>query len=733
VTRDQRPPARTPPVGFFATAPKHLGSLLAEELAGLGIPGAREARGGARFEGTLEEGYRACLWSRVANRVLLPIAEFPADGPEALYAGATGVPWEEHLGLDRTFAVRFDGTLAGVTHSQYGALRVKDAIADRFTRRLGRRPDVDPEQPDLLIHCYALRGSVSLAIDLSGASLHRRGYREQGAAAPLKENLAAAILLRAGWPELAREGAALLDPMCGSGTLVIEGALIAADIAPGLLQAEAGGHFGFLGWSGHDPAAWARLLDEARDRRSAGLHRLGSLRGYDANPGAIRAALANLERAGLAGRCHFERRELGDCQPGRPEDRGLVVANPPYGERMGTDSDLPALYARLGTVLRERFLGWRAAVFTGNPDLGKHMGLRAQRTHRLYNGPIECRLLHFEIEPGQFVSNRPRPLAPEERGEGAQQLANRLTKNLKALRKWRAAEDVRCYRLYDADLPEYAVAVDCYGGERLWVVVQEYAAPPSIDPRRARHRLREALGVVAEVLEVPESQVFLKVRQQQKGASQYERLAETRRFHEVSEGGHRFLVNFEDYLDTGLFLDHRETRRLIGEEAAGKRFLNLFAYTGTATVYAARAGAASTTSVDLSRTYLDWAQDNLELNGIRGRDHELVQADCLEWLHAQRGHRRFDLIFLDPPTFSTSKRMAGTLDVQRDHVDLIRSTAALLAPDGLLIFSNNLRRFRMDLEALPELSIEDISAATIPRDFARNPRIHTCWRIRWRS
>jgi len=722
-----------PPFGFFATAPKHLGSLLAEELAGLGIPGAREARGGARFEGTLEDGYRACLWSRVANRVLLPIAEFSAEGPEALYAGAVDVPWEEHLGLDRTFAVRFDGALAGVTHSQYGALRVKDAIADRFTRRLGRRPDVDPEQPDLLVHCYALRGSVALAIDLSGASLHRRGYREQGAAAPLKENLAAAILLRAGWPKLAAEGAALLDPMCGSGTLVIEGALIAADIAPGLLQAEAGGHFGFLGWPGHDPAAWTRLLDEAHERRSAGLHRLGSLRGYDAHPGAIRGALANLARAGLAGRCHFERRELGECQPGRPEDRGLVVANPPYGERMGSDSDLPALYARLGTVLRERFLGWRAAVFTGSPDLGKHMGLRARRTHRLYNGPFECRLLHFEIEPGQFVSNRPRPLAPEERGEGAQQLANRLNKNRKALRKWRAAERISCYRLYDADLPEYAVAVDCYATERLWVVVQEYAAPPSIDPRRARHRLREALGVVAEVLEVPESQVFLKVRQQQKGASQYERLAETRRFHEVSEGGHRFLVNFEDYLDTGLFLDHRNTRRLIGEEAPGKRFLNLFAYTGTATVYAARGGAASTTSVDLSGTYLDWAQRNLELNGIHGRDHELIQADCLEWLHAQRGRRRFDLILLDPPTFSTSKRMAWTLDVQRDHVDLIQSTAALLAPDGLLIFSNNLRRFRMAMDALPELTIEDISAATLPRDFARNPRIHNCWRIRWRS
>jgi len=723
----------TLPFRFFATAPKHLGSLLADELVGLGIPGAREARGGARFEGTLEDGYRTCLWSRVANRVLLSIAEFPADGPEALYAGAAAVPWEDHLRLDRTFAIRFDGTLDGITHSQYGALKVKDAIADRFTRRLGKRPDVDPEHPDLLIHCYALRGSVSLAIDLSGASLHRRGYREQGAAAPLKENLAAAILLRAGWSELAAQGAALLDPMCGSGTLVIEGALIAADIAPGLLQAEAGGHFGFLGWSGHDPATWARLQEEARARRSAGLGGLGSLRGYDAHPAPIRAALANLEQAGLAGRCHFERRALTECWPGRPEDRGLVVVNPPYGERMGSDSDLPALYAQLGAVLRERFLGWRAAVFTGNPDLGKHMGIRAQRSHRLYNGPIECKLLHFEIEPEQFVSDRPRSLPPEERGEGALQLANRLKKNLKALRKWRESQGISCYRLYDADLPEYAVAVDCYTGERPWVLVQEYAAPSSVDPRRARHRLREALSVIPEVLQVPEQQVFFRVRQQQKGASQYERLAETRRFHEVSEGGHRFLVNFEDYLDTGLFLDHRDTRRLIGDEARGRRFLNLFAYTGTATVYAAKGGAIATTSVDLSRTYLDWAHRNLELNGIRGRDHELIQADCLEWLHAEQGRRRFDLIFLDPPTFSASKRMTGTLDIQRDHVDLIRSTAGLLAPDGLLIFSNNLRRFRMDPDALPELAIEDISASTIPRDFARNPRIHNCWRIRWRS
>ena len=715
---------------FFATAPKHLGSLLAEELDRLGLTGAMEARGGARFTGTLEDGYRACLWSRVANRVLLQLAAFPAPGIEALYAGARAIPWEEHLALGRTFAVRFDGSLAGVNNSQFPALRVKDAIADRFIEHCGRRPNVDPDHPDLLIHCYAYQDSAVIALDLSGGSLHRRGYREEGSAAPLKENLAAGILLRAGWPASAAEGGALLDPMCGSGTLVIEAALIAADIAPGLLHQD----FGFLGWTGHEPAIWERLIDEAEIRRTAGLHRLPPLRGYDASPTAIRVAIACLERAGLAGRVHFERRELADCWPGREEDRGLVVVNPPYGERLGTDLDLPALYARLGSLLKERFIGWRAALLTGNPDLGKQMGLRAIRLHTLYNGPIECRLLHFEVDPRYFVSSRPRPLAPEQRSEGATSLANRLTKNLKALRKWLKTQDISCYRLYDADLPEYAVALDIYEAESRCVVVQEYAAPTTIDPRDARRRLREAMSVIPEVLEVPETQVYLKVRERQRGERQYERLAATGRFHQVAEGGHRFLVNFEDYLDTGLFLDHRDTRRLIGQLAADKRFLNLFAYTGTATVYAARGGAAATTTVDLSRTYLDWARRNLALNGIEGLGHELIHADCLDWLRLVEGRRRFDLIFLDPPTFSTSKRMDETLDIQRDHAALIRAAVRLLEPDGTLIFSNNLRRFRMDSEDLSELEITDISADTLPRDFARNPRIHNCWHIRhWDS
>lgn len=719
---------------FFATAPRNLGSLLAEELDRLGIRGATEARGGARFTGSLADGYRACLWSRVANRVLLQIAQFPATGVEALYAGAAQLPWEDHLDPDRTFAVRFEGFLHGVTDARYPALKVKDAIADRFTARIGRRPNVDPESPDLLIHCYVLKETATLGLDLSGASLHLRGYRESAGPAPLKENLAAAILLRAGWPDMAAEGASLVDPLCGSGTLVIEAALMAADIAPGLLRRPGGPAFGFLGWRGHDPSVWAELLEEAEIRREAGLHRLPPLRGSDQSPLAIRAATANLARAGLAGRAELGVAKLAACRPRGEDEQGLLVANPPYGERLGAESGLPALYAELGGVLREHFEGWRAAVFTGNPDLGKVMGLRAERMHSLYNGPIECRLLHFDVTPNAFVSNQPRPLPRSEWGEGAEGLANRLVKNQKALRKWREANRVTCYRLYDADLPDYAVAVDVYEAKRTWAVVQEYAPPPSVDPARARRRLREALGAVAEVLEIPEDLIHVKVRRKQKGASQYERQGPDRgqggHFHEVRENGHRFLVNFENYLDTGLFLDHRDTRRMVGALAAGRRFLNLFAYTGTATVYAAKGGADSTTTVDMSRTYLDWARRNLELNGIGGMGHELIQADCLEWLRQVAGRRRFELIFLDPPTFSTSKRMEGTLDIQRDHVDLIRAACALLEPDGVLIFSNNLRRFRMDREALGDLDITDISAETLPRDFARNPRIHNCWRIR---
>ncbi len=712
----------TAPLSFFATCPKGLELLLADELRALGAGNVHETRAGAEFTGTLETAYRACLWSRLANRVLLPLTEFPAHTPEELYAGVRTIRWDEHLAPEGTLAVDFTTTASAITHSHYGALKVKDAVVDQLRDEHGTRPSVDTARPDVRINVYLHRDQAILSLDLSGESLHRRGYRAEAVEAPLKENLAAAILIRAGWPAIAADGGTLVDLLCGSGTLPIEAALMAADCAPCLLRP----YFGFLYWRQHDDALWQRLVAEAHERRAAGFARLPVIRGYDSDPRAIRIAQDNARRAGFEQHIQITQRALADTV-GEATKPGLVVANPPYGERLGEAAELPALYAELGKGLKQGFSGWRASVFTGNPDMAKNMGLRAKKMHALWNGAIECRLLHFDVTEEWFMRERD-PSKPVELSEGAKIFENRLRKDLKHFGKWARRQEIFAYRLYDAELHDYNVAVDVYESDKRFVHVQEYEAPDTVDPMKARRRLREALTVIPQVLEIPPEQVYFKQRRRQKGGTQYEKLAETGEFHEVREGPCRLLVNFTDYLDTGLFLDHRTTRTLIGEAAKDKRFLNLFGYTGSASVHAALGGATSTTTVDMSYTYLDWAKRNLELSGIRGREHALVQADALKWL--KECTERYDLIFLDPPTFSRSKRMDGTLDVQRDHIELIRDTVALLAPGGTLIFSTNLRRFRLDRETLPGLDIEDITRRTIPPDFERNARIHQCFCIR---
>ncbi len=710
---------------FIATAPAGVEAVLAAELAALGIKEPRPARAGVRFSGTLEQAYRVCLWSRTASRILLLLAAFPAADAEALYAGVHALPWEEHLATDGTLSVDFAGSGPGIDHSHFGAQRVKDAIVDRFRMRYGQRPSVARQQPDLRIAVQWREDQVTVALDLSGDSLHRRGYREATVLAPLKETLAAALLLKMNWPTIAASGGAFCDPLCGSGTLAIEAAWIAGDSAPGLLRP----HWGFSGWLGHVPALWNRLLAEGHERAAAGLTRIPAILASDRDPRAVRATTVNATRAGVAEQLRIRCQDLTQANaPAGPP--GLLLTNPPYGERLGEHDDLATLYATLGERLKTGFRDWHAAVLTGNPDLGKRMGLRAHKTNVFHNGPLECRLLQFQVAPEFFVDRaaadrRSRDQVLERaRAAGADAFINRLRKNLRHLERWAQREGVHCYRLYDADLPEYAVAVDRY---EQWLHVQEYAPPASIDPERAHIRLEQVRTVLPALLELPAEQVFLKVRQRQKGADQYQKHDSQGRFHEVREGAARFLVNFTDYLDTGLFLDHRTTRRLIAEQAAGRRFLNLFGYTGTATVQAALGGAIQTTTVDLSATYLDWAARNLALNACDGPQHTLVRADCRQWLAQARG--RYDLIFIDPPTFSNSKRLPDTFDVQRDHVALLRQALTLLAPGGQLLFSTNHRKFRFDGAALAGWRIEDWSRRTLPTDFARDPKIHQCWCI----
>lgn len=706
---------------FFAACAKSLEYLLADELLALGATRASAALAGANFEGEPEVAYRAVMFSRLASRVYWPLAEFDCSNENDLYQGVHAVDWASHLDPEGTLAV--DAHVSGpeLTHERYAAQRTKDAVVDRMRAVHGVRPSVDTEAPDLRLGLVVRKGRAVLSVDLGGGPLHRRGWRQSQGEAPLKENLAAGMLVRGGWPKIYAEGGALLDPMCGSGTLLVEGALMAADEAPGLRRLA-----GTLPtrWKGFDEVLWSRIEVEARQRAEAGRAALRpAFFGADLDPRALQATVANADRAGVADFISLERRDVAALAAPGPA-RGLVVCNPPYDARLAAD---PALYRALGDALRKAVPDWRAVLLCGSQELAQATGLRASKRYAFFNGALECTLVLCDpVQPPQREPREARVL-----GERALMVANRLRKNLKRLKSWRQREDIDCFRAYDADLPEYAAAVDVYTEEgaqgRLFVHVQEYEAPRTIPEADARRRFGELLDAVREVFAVPPAQVSIKTRARGKGGSKYGHMDRRGDTFVVCEGAARLRVNLFDYLDTGLFLDHRPVRARIASESAGKRFLNLFCYTGAASVQAAVGGAAETTSVDLSATYLEWAAGNLALNGATGRQHRLVQADAMSWLEADRGE--YDLVFCDPPTFSNSAR-ADDFDTQRDHVRLLRAAMARLAPGGLLLFSNNYRRFKLDEAAVAEFArAREISAQTIAADFERNPRIHRCWEL----
>lgn len=721
---------------WFATCPRGVEALLAQELSSLGAGDVRETVAGVHFAGPWAVAYRACLWSRLANRVLWPVADVAAPDGERLHAALLETNWGELFDEHCTIAVDFSGESWAIRNTQYGAQRTKDAVVDWFSRTCGRRPSVDRRNPDVRINVRYAKGRARVAIDLSGGSLHQRGYRLGTGDAPLKENLAAALLLRADWPGIAARGGALIDPMCGSGTLLLEGAMMAADIAPGLERAR----FGFERLRAHDARQWQALLSDARGRAERGRNaQLPEIRGYDADPRVIRRAQENIARLAMSDIVRVSVKPLAELKKPthKPLPLGLVICNPPYGERLGERRELAALYRQLGEVLLSEFGGWQAAVFTADRELGKATGLRSHKRYSLYNGALATSLFLFDLTDNR-LRDAPAPDAAAggsmaapgagELSEGARMFANRLRKNRKRLAGWVKREHIDCYRLYDADMPEYAVAVDVYAGR---VHVAEYKAPAGVAEDAAARRLQEIRSAVPEVLDVAPGDIVFKERQRQRGKAQYEKRGRSGRFFPVREGSAQLLVNLHDYLDTGLFLDHRPLRLRIAAEARGKDFLNLFCYTGAATVHAALGGAKSTTSVDLSNTYLDWLRRNLELNRLGGAAHKVERANCLDWLRGCRA--RFDLVMLDPPSFSNSSAMAQSFDVQRDHVPLVRDAMALLRENGRLYFSNNRRGFKLAPEIREEFDCEDISAATIDVDFQRNRRIHCCWRLQRRQ
>jgi 23S rRNA (guanine2445-N2)-methyltransferase / 23S rRNA (guanine2069-N7)-methyltransferase len=750
---------------LFATTPKAMETILTDELRTFGINNIKATMAGVAFQGDLETAYRACLWSRTANRILLVLSSFEVKTQEDLYNGVQQINWFEHINPEDTFAVSFSAKNSqAINNTHFGALKVKDAIVDQMRDTFQKRPSIDTERPNIRINVYLQGEQAQLSLDLSGESLHRRGYRDVNIRAPMKENLAAAMLLRCGWPEIAKHKGTLIDPMCGSGTLLLEAGMIAADYAPGLLR----DYFGFIGWKKHDAECWKKLRMEALQRRKSGMDTLPIIVGFDQNKQTVKTALAHIANAGLQNKIHVERRDIEDAEPAESWKTGLLICNPPYGERLGDEQETAELYKKFGESLKAHFIGWKAAMIISNPELGFRLGIRSQKPITLFNGALECKLLRLTIEESNFFipkarnqeeritkvlgintakqpenefktrielqsENEPNEVSEDKNAErvGAVDFANRLKKNFMKLSKWAKQNAITCYRIYDADLPEYAAAIDIYAGEQTWINVQEYEPPKTIDQHKADQRLAGLLSEIPKVLGVDNAQVFLKIRKKQRSTDQYEKHDDQGRFHIIEEGGCKLWVNFEDYLDTGLFLDHRPIRKLIQQQANNKRFLNLFAYTGSATVHAAMGGAKSTTTVDMSNTYIEWAKKNMALNKNAG-EHEFIQADCLDWLNTEANEadkKQYDLIFLDPPTFSNSKRMDDVFDVQNDHVQVIKNATALLADNGVLYFSTNFRRFKMELSALSDLVIEDISASTIPEDFLRNPRIHYCWKI----
>ncbi|MCL1847955.1 MAG: bifunctional 23S rRNA (guanine(2069)-N(7))-methyltransferase RlmK/23S rRNA (guanine(2445)-N(2))-methyltransferase RlmL [Coriobacteriia bacterium] len=824
---------------FYATCAKGAEKILAFELATLGIRKTRPLTAGVSFNGELADAYRALLWLRTASRVLLVLARVDASNSDALYAGVRAIPWEEHVLPTGSIAVDARGTNAALNDTRFVGMRVKDAVCDRLRELTGERPSVDRERPDLRIN-VSLRGErATIALDLAGEPLHRRGYRVEDRAikAPLRETLAATMLLAADITK-GTVPFVIIDPLCGSGTLVIEAARMMADIAPGILRS----YWGFDGWLGHDTELWATLIDEADARAEAAAVAVAAggasaprVFGSDIDPAAIKVARASAAKAGVAHLINFSVADValltlkqGDkdikgtvlFSPFQGQNRTvpfmserlLIVCNPPYGERLSTESQLPALYAALGSLKRRaEAQGFTTdfCVITPHAELDGALGCQPDNVIDTFNGPLETTIRYYrgardgsnaslsavstchpglDLGPTLAVAEYQRlssmdavgqeesmtkgtvpfvkaadltkgtvpfvikpGVTKEEMSDGllqqypeAEQFVARLRKMAAHRSKWARRAGVSCYRVYDADLPDYAVAIDLYQGAgreagTRWLQIAEYAPPKWVDPDLAARRLNEALVLAPAILEVPTTNVFSKQRKRDKGGSQYAKdPSSSSSRHVVEENGLLFEVDFSSRLDTGLFLDHRLTRQMLRERAEGQDVLNLFAYTGSASVYMAAGRARGVTTVDLSQTYLAWAKRNMERNGFKGAAYQYIDTDAVRWVQEQRrarqgsGQQRYGLIFVDPPTFSNSTQMGQqTWDVQRDHAELLIAVSRILTSSGVAVFSTNLRSFKPDVETLARARVRltDISAQTIPPDFDRNPRIHRCYLV----
>ena len=746
---------------FFATCPKGFEKLLAQELDGLRIKKVRPLGGQVAFYGSLADAYRVCLWSRLTSRVILVLDRVGAATSDALYEDLSHIAWEDHIGPHATIAVSAHGTNDQLRNTNFIAVRTKDAIVDRLASKRGSRPMVNTLAPDVTIVVRVSRNRATVGIDLAGEALFKRSLTGgRGPArefAPLRLDYAAALLYR---QVQTAASASLFSPdvplpallFPGAGALAQEAAGMALDVAPGILRAR----WGMTGWAGHDDDAWQDLLAEADERAEKGQERQVTLYAADPRPKSKEAVLYTLRAGGLKADVQFLAASellkhtehftgiVADLSWTKEEPTLQGSAYSTLGLFAGQASTLLTSDTNTDTVLRAT-PSQTLSVYVGN-SIATMRCYPAAIAEEVEAGASDAPASNSESTsvpagPTVMVNNQPvSVLVP-----ASDQFAARLAKVAKQRAKWARKNDVSCYRVYDADLPDYAVSIDIYKGATkptTWLQISEYAASKEIDPDLAKRRLLDVLALAPRILGVPSSNVNLRTRTRAKGGSQYSdegSAADNSRKEMllIDEGGLLFEVNFASRLDCGIFLDHRDTRAEIRElmksAGAAKSFLNLFAYTGTATCYAADGGALHSTTVDLSKPSLEWAKRNMKRNGFDGEEHEFVQADVLSWITEMRHTKnRWNAIFCDVPTFSNSSRMRqSSFDVQRDHAELIIGISRLLTHGGVAIFSCNLRTFKPDVEKIQRagVDIEDITSETIPEDFSRNQKIHHAYKI----
>ena len=731
---------------FFARCAGGFEQVLGDELRTLHMRRVRPQVGGAIFFGTVADAYRACLWLRVATRVQLVLARVVSVDAQTLYEGVHALPWEELLVPGATIAVDAHGENDELRNTKFVALKVKDAVCDALRERSGARPDVDPHNPDFAIDVAVHPRKATIYLNLSGASLHRRGYREDGVQteAPLKETLAAGVLLAAGWPEIASHGGVMVDPMCGSGTFAVEGAMMAAGIAPGLLRER----WGFEGWLGHEPQVWERVRGEARE--GAAGHTDAIVIAGDLDAHAVDIAKDNARRAGVEQLVRFHvddaarlGRHLRGLR-GRQEVPGLLVANPPYGQRLGSVDELPRVNAALASAVASLPESWKVALITPDGSVDTALGRTADQTISCHNGPIRTWVRLYEggfahrLEQ-QVISLSGRQVSVPVAEENSAQFAARLRKAGKERLRWARREGIGCFRVYDADLPDYALSVDLYLGSaehegQRWAIVEERRRPGKVDEQRAARRFADAVALTAATLDVPREQVIAR-------AWRTERDRRGRRDGDagpaplvVSEHGLTFEVDLNGRPDTGLPIALRGVRELVSDRAKDARVANLFATTGAATVYAAAAGARSTTSIDTFEDRVEWVRSALARNGCEGMRHRLAREDARVWLQREAmAKRTYDLVVCVPPTWMPARTTGeGDWELQRDHAKLLAEAARILAPKGEIVFACELRGFSFARDALAKagLAVEDVSARSLPHDCERSGKDHHCYLLR---